>query len=129
MARIYIYTSHDYLGECGVNLNTKCGCHFIIVIKHGLLCFVMLMHGWACIDYGPQLVLWQCMPTHALTFTKHRQSMFNYYNIWCHDNNIVMSCIPMVTITSIFQQKRPNFSLKTSYIYYRFAMEIRHQSL
>ncbi len=21
----------------------------------------------------------QCMPTHALTFTKHRQPMFNYY--------------------------------------------------
>ncbi len=31
------------------------GCHCIIVIKHRLLCFVTLMHGWACIDYGPQL--------------------------------------------------------------------------
>ncbi len=28
------------------------GCHCIIVIKHGLLCFVTLMYGWACIDYG-----------------------------------------------------------------------------
>ncbi len=25
--------------------------------------------------------LHQCMPTHALTFTKHRQPMFNYYTI------------------------------------------------
>ncbi len=31
------------------------GCHCIIVIKHRLLCFVMLMHGLACIDYNPQL--------------------------------------------------------------------------
>ncbi len=35
------------------------GCHCIVVIKHGLLCFVMLMHGWACIDYGPQLTCGQ----------------------------------------------------------------------
>ncbi len=26
--------------------------------------------------------LLQCMPTHALTFTKHRQPMFNYYSIY-----------------------------------------------
>ncbi len=26
------------------------GCHCIIVIKHGLLCFVTLMYGCACID-------------------------------------------------------------------------------
>ncbi len=53
------------------------GCPCIIVIKHGLLSFVTLMHGWACIDYSPA----RSMPTHALTFTKHRQPMFNYYNI------------------------------------------------
>ncbi len=48
------------------------GCHCIIVIKHGLLCFVTGLR--------------QCMPTHALTFTKHRQPMFNYYNkcIWIY---------------------------------------------
>ncbi len=62
------------------------GCHCIIVIKHGLLCFVTLMHGWACIDYGPQLACGKLdgpssfMPTHALTFTKHRHPMFNYYS-------------------------------------------------
>ncbi len=49
-------------------------CHCIIVIKHGLLCFVTLMHGWACIDEGPSS--WP----QALTFTKHRQRMFNYYS-------------------------------------------------
>ncbi len=83
MARIEIYTSHNHLGECGVNLITKCG---VSLYKHGLLYFVTLMHGWACIDYGLQLAagrltaLHQCMPTHALTFTKHRQPLFNYYN-------------------------------------------------
>ncbi len=30
-----------------------------MVIKHGLLCFVTLMHGWACIDYGPYLAAGQ----------------------------------------------------------------------
>ncbi len=52
------------------------GCHCIIVFKHGLLCFETLMHGWACIDYGPQL---DCGHLDALTSTKHRQPMFNYY--------------------------------------------------
>ncbi len=48
------------------------GCHCIIVIKHGLMCFVMLMHGWAlttaCSWPADTLMgLRQCMPTHALT--------------------------------------------------------------
>ncbi len=60
-------------------------CHCIIVIKHGLLCFVSLMHGWACIDYVLQQACGSAswafvnVPTHALTFTKHIQPMFNYY--------------------------------------------------
>ncbi len=57
MVRIEIYTSHDYLGEFVVNLNTKCG-----------------------VPVASLRVLRQCMPTHALSFTKHRQPMFNYYN-------------------------------------------------
>ncbi len=37
------------------------GCRCIIVIKHGLLCFVTLMHAASLTG------LRQCMPTHALT--------------------------------------------------------------
>ncbi len=51
----------------------------------GCLCFVTLMHGWACIDYGPQLAAGQLdrpLSMHAhpcINFHKKQATMFNYY--------------------------------------------------
>ncbi len=76
-----IYTWHFYIGEYDINVNRKDGWHCLFVIKHELpvLCDV---NAWVAVALSWPAAsltgLHQCMPTHALTVTKHMQPMFNY---------------------------------------------------
>ncbi len=86
MPGVEIYTWYVYFGEFEINLNRKGGVYCKIIIKHGLPMFCDI-NAWV----GPHALTMalslavaslmgfrQCMPSHALSFTKHRQHMFNY---------------------------------------------------
>ncbi len=59
----------------------------------------------------------QCMPTHALTFTKHRQPMFNYYIIRClngiSDESLMIECAAQIKDLAKLQWSQSQESIYT----------------